>query len=802
MPNKFVCFVALWLTLAANAQSGLTPNQEKISNTLTEYFAMDRENIHLHLNKNTFLTNEQIWFKGYIIDKKNKTPFTKTSNVYTVLYDDGNQKISNQLYYAENGMFEGLIKLDPKLKTGKYFLQVFTNYMNNFYEDESSVYEITIINPADASYQNNQKIDYDSIKIEFFPEGGIFLEGISNSIGIKISDCRGNGIAVDNGEITDGSGNFVTTFSTNQLGYGKFEINDTGMQSYKAAIEIMKKKVEKALPLPSSKGIALACVNYITPEKTIVKLKTNQSTLKEIKNLNYSLVIQQDQAVSFVDFTFDGEKTEQMFFISNSQISAGINTIHLIDSEQHEISERVIYNPFTQSNNVALSIGQQSTESILINGSIPLHSANISISVLPVGTIAENERKSVNETLQLDNYLFNTEKNRSYYFTEFSRKKHYELDAYLLTQKSKYNWKQLLGNPPEKKFDFDMGLTIKGTINTEVTNHEDYSIHLNCLWLGLREFTPLNAKREFTFENVIVLDSTKLYFEVLDKKGKKLQTKIYSQLLGNNQRFMKPFSHPEHCIAKTRKDDDAENIPLPKFENAIELDSITIMAKKNKLLHEDKSGTGRGFKISDKDATRYRDLLHFIGTNGFTVSNVGGNVSIDGYGRNSGGVFSGRRNIRSGYANATRFGGPVVFIDGNYVQDYDILRDYSLTTVDEIYINRNSSDLSVYGSRGIIRVYSKKNMTGGAFKTASQGMVSTNGFQNFIKYKNPKYASVYDAGFQNFGTIDWKPNVQTDENGSFHFSIPNLYQKAVKVIIEGISNDGQLISVTKILKIE
>jgi len=44
------------------------------------------------------------------------------------------------------------------------------------------------------------------------------------------------------------------------------------------------------------------------------------------------------------------------------------------------------------------------------------------------------------------------------------------------------------------------------------------------------------------------------------------------------------------------------------------------------------------------------------------------------------------------------------------------------------------------------------------------------------------------------GMTDWKPFVTTDENGTFHFSIPNLNQKSVCFIVEGISPDGQMIS--------
>ena len=64
-----------------------------------------------------------------------------------------------------------------------------------------------------------------------------------------------------------------------------------------------------------------------------------------------------------------------------------------------------------------------------------------------------------------------------------------------------------------------------------------------------------------------------------------------------------------------------------------------------------------------------------------------------------------------------------------------------------------------------------------------------------------KYDNVKDIGFKSYGTIDWKQNIITDENGNFIFSIPNLYQSNVKIIIEGINNEGQLISTTNLVEI-
>ncbi|HSD13561.1 MAG TPA: hypothetical protein VLB74_02815, partial [Flavobacterium sp.] len=99
--------ITLIIQTLAFSQAELSQGNEKISEVLTEYFKMDRENIHLHLNKNTYLTSDEIWLKGYIIEKKSKKPYLPTSNVHINLIDEKGTKIKTYLFFADNSIFEG-----------------------------------------------------------------------------------------------------------------------------------------------------------------------------------------------------------------------------------------------------------------------------------------------------------------------------------------------------------------------------------------------------------------------------------------------------------------------------------------------------------------------------------------------------------------------------------------------------------------------------------------------------------------------------------------------------------------------
>ncbi|NBL63811.1 hypothetical protein GV828_01205 [Flavobacterium sp. NST-5] len=66
-----------------NAQE-VDNKKQAIAKAIEDYFFLERENIHVQFSKEVYLTNEKIWFKGYVYHRKNNLPFYNTTNVYAV----------------------------------------------------------------------------------------------------------------------------------------------------------------------------------------------------------------------------------------------------------------------------------------------------------------------------------------------------------------------------------------------------------------------------------------------------------------------------------------------------------------------------------------------------------------------------------------------------------------------------------------------------------------------------------------------------------------------------------------------
>ena len=783
MSKSILAFLLTILFISVKGQSQSHDKNALFSNPLKAYFNLDRENIHLQVNKDTYITNEKIWFKGYIIEKKTAKPYPATVNVYITLINSEGKNVLTNLYYSENSLFDGYIILDAKLKSGKYRLRVFTNFMNNFREDESTVIPISIVNEQETSYTNYKMPNYKSLDISLFPESGVFVEGITNTIAVKITDCNGNGIAVTNGNVTAPNGEVISNFSTNQQGFGKFEIINTQNGIYQVDVEIQNKKFQQILPSPKLSGISFSANNYASAEYMVLKIKINERTLQDIAGKKYTFIIHQNQVLSSADFTFKAGEKEASISISSQYLSDGLNTIRLIDNDNNQVAERIIFKPFPIKSNTGITINRQRTDSIVFQGKSPLALASLSISALPTES-ASVPNTSIYSSFYLDNFIKSTIQNSRYYLNDFNRKKHFELDNVLITTSSKYDWQAMLKSPPEKKFDFDSGLTIKGTVNSAVANKDKVSVMMSSAYLGINEKAPLNSRNEFQFDNVLAIDSTTMFFSLLDDKGRYTKLNMFTRLVNPMRQFIR--TSIEQSISCLPGIDNKTEVDLPEIRDAIVLNAVTVEGKKSKDELGEKykfrfnNNMSRGYKITETEAGTFRDVLQWIGSHGFNVSTVAGRVSIT---RSYSMSFQGENS-------------PSIFIDDAPLTEVDLLLNMSMANIDEIYINRSGYGSGSTGGSGIIRIYTK--IPSGALQSSikinSQSLLINNGYQALKLFKNPDYSNVNNQSFKQFGTIAWINNVNTDASGQFRFSIPNLYQESIVLLVEGISADGHVVS--------
>mgnify|MGYP006187191521 FL=1 len=226
-------------------------------------------------------------------------------------------------------------------------------------------------------------------------------------------------------------------------------------------------------------------------------------------------------------------------------------------------------------------------------------------------------------------------------------------------------------------------------------------------------------------------------------------------------------------------------IPHFFFDETIQLDEVVL--ETSTLKHAKRSGNLnlRGYKITERDQQHHNNIINFLRTySNFIINDNSVDVTI---------FTRGQFSLNAGQPS------PIIYIDDIVIYDYNILRTIWMDQVDEVYINAQAIVPSVRNFLGVIKIY--LNPAARAARNPTIHSVVKNGFAQTEPFENVIYTSTNDQGYENFGLIDWKPQIMTDENGEFEITIPQTGQKEIRFIIEGFSADGKLISDVKTISL-
>ncbi len=782
--NYFLILFFLLASISKNNAQETDVNKIKIADAFVNYFSLERENIHLHLNKNIYLSNEEIWFKGYVLNRKESLPFYYSTNIIVGLYDSEGTLLDQKLVFGDNGNFYNNFKLTDKYISGDYYIRAHTNWMNNFSEDESAVFKLTIINSDEKNVNQYINQKYNDYNISIIPEGGKIIRNIKNPVVVRITDCKNSPIEIEKCELTHVQSGKSETISLNQHGYGKFYFNPDG-GNYQISFELNSKKYEKNLPSFYETGITLEVNNYAVSNKTMVTVKTNNKTLPSLLGRKFYLAINQDNQVSVIDFIFEKNKEELTIIIPKEKLYKGLNNLTIIDDELKEICQRSIFVNPVIDDEIRLMKYNIASDKIKIVGKSSLKNANLSISILPVKTKSLNHNTDLYSTFYANDRLSDKIRELKEYLLNPSKEKNYQLDIALIHQKNpKYTWNNILQNVPQIKYDFNIGLDVKGKINTDVMDYRKYKLKMFSAIYRISEFSDLNENNEFSFKHLFVLDSSRIDFQLFKVPdfSKPIESNKYITSLSNRN-----FRHKltiENNDCKRISFEDPQEYELPNiYKNIIHLDEVEIENNlKPVLKHGSKFGNSnlRGEKIPDD----YRgDLVRYLNLHGFNAFVAQGDLHI--YGKHS--------NTMTGNLQS-----PAIFVDDFKLMTFNDLQSYKMQEIDEIYLNAHAVVPGMQNYSGIIKIYRKHVITS---SKKEQLLYSSyfvqNGFSKSSQYQAPQYLSFSNKGFENFGVYDWNPNVLTDDEGNFEFYFNNPGVNDVILNIEGMSFEGEIISINK-----
>lgn len=392
-----------------------------------------QEKIFLHTDKNFWVAGETSWFKIYLVSGQNHQPANSSKVAYVELVGSENQVLLHAKVELSNGFGKGQFNVPPSIGSGNYYLRAYTRWMKNYSADFFFHQPITIVNTFRRLFDSAQQPNND-IDVQFFPEGGQWIDGINHKMAFRVIDYSGKGIEFT-GTIINSNGDTLNHFKPAQFGMGTFEMKPT-LQGYTALINHKGKTTTVKLPKVNATGVAMQIVDTLSQFK--IQIKTKGVFDQPIYVLAHTR--------HKVKFTTSQPLKNGMLelMIPKSDLETGITHITVFTSTGQPVCERLVF--LKPDNNTVLSVStdrEQTTtrkKIILDLKSNGLTLSNLSVSVMRHDSLQQFVQPDIVSYLLLSSDLKGSIESPHSYLNA----NHETIDNLMLTHGwSRFNWEEL-----------------------------------------------------------------------------------------------------------------------------------------------------------------------------------------------------------------------------------------------------------------------------------------------------------------------------------------------------------------------
>ncbi|WP_152596229.1 hypothetical protein [Algibacter lectus] len=493
---------------------------------------MERETIFTHFNKSRFFEGEEIWFKTYIYNNNYQIPFESTTNIYVSIFNESGNIITSKLLYASKGYANGNFLIEEKFTPGIYFVKTSTNWMKNFKEDLSHVQMIEII--GDRQEDNVNLVSESKYDLQFLPEGGHIVEDVNNTIGFKLLNNKGNGVAIKEGTVFDENKNIITTFKSNQFGLGKFSLNAKASTNYSVSISLATSEIiTRPIGIIEKKGVSFKAA-VTNNDNVIIALETNNFTIRDLIGKSYYLLVHRGGG-QIIKLKIDFVENQLKYFLrlKKPELLPGINILTLVNENYKPVAERLVFNNLKTPIKEIMVEGietQKDSSTVKLRTNINTEiNPSFSVSVLPASNESYNSQSTIMTSFLLTPYINGNIENPYYYFSNNDHKTLYDLDLLLLNQGwSRYNWDDIFKAPLSVNYVFETGFVIKGSLNSYKQKAGDLIV-LSSSENQIHE-SGIIENSTFTFENLFFADDTSINFSLKNKNGKLTKPFVYANI--------------------------------------------------------------------------------------------------------------------------------------------------------------------------------------------------------------------------------------------------------------------------------
>jgi hypothetical protein len=430
-----------------------------------------QEKLFVHTDKSAYTAGELIWFKIYAVEGTDHRPLDLSKVAYVEVLDNNQNAVMQAKISMKNGTGSGSIYVPVTLTSGNFLLRAYTSWMKNFSPDYYFYKKLVIINPLKSPDEDAKTITPPVYDIQFFPEGGNLVNGISSVVGFKATDQSGMGVNFK-GAILDKSNDTIVKFEPTKFGIGHFQFKPGVNNAYHAVIKIAGKTIQKDLPQISESGyvvnvksngsILTITVNTNLPAANVYLFAHTRGNIKDIETA----------AISNGIATFNLDK---------GKLNDGISQLTIFNSDRQPVCERLYFKrPVNKLIIDAVTDNQKYNTRKKVNISIDAKDetnkpvvADLSLSVYRLDSLQHPAQEDIQNYLTLSSDLKGNIESPGYYFKNTGAEADEAADNLMLTQGwRRFKWAEVLQNKkPAFSFlpEFN-GPIITGSLTNQLTN--------------------------------------------------------------------------------------------------------------------------------------------------------------------------------------------------------------------------------------------------------------------------------------------------------------------------------------------
>ncbi|MCF2445067.1 TonB-dependent receptor plug domain-containing protein [Dyadobacter sp. CY345] len=797
MPLKTTLFKICLFTLALALVSYKWAEDDfskLIVSRLQEYRKIfPQEKAFLHIDKPYYVAGDTLWFGAYLAEGSVHFADSASRVLYVDLIEKRTGKnISLKRVKLDGGYGSGEIKLDDALPVGAYTIRAYTNWMRNFPEDYFFHKDVYVFN----NETNNPETSTSALDVQFFPEGGQLVTGLSTRVGFKAIDESGLGADVT-GFVLDQKNDTIVALKSEHLGMGRFPLQPVAGQIYTAYLRKKSGPYQRfVFPVVKPEGFTMMVNNLTTTDKMRILVYANFPDNVE-KDVN--IVAHTRGLVAFAAKGKVSKKGLQIN-IPTSSLPDGITQLTLFDSQNKPVSERLIFVDHGERLHLKINKNQDSynprekTEIEIMatdTAGKPVETI-LSVAVTDGGQIAQQPYdQNIISYLLLSSDLKGHIEQPAYYFDTTKTDRKIKLDILMMTQGwRRFDWADVLQENHSAPTRFvEQGFSVQGEVkkgNKKLAEKVILSVFLTNDSINTFLTTETGESGRFSLDNLIFDDSLNVRLQGMNTKNS----------AGLNI-ILAPFDPPKFTVLKIpfypiTVDAVRMSEYLKRAEEYLEIER-KIRASREKLLRE---VTIRGKRAEERDSRKLYSRAdasikvtpQMTGGANTVLDMLQGRVagvSVMGSGPNA------RVSIRGGRNE------PTFLLDGMPV-DKELITSLSVFDVESIDVLKGAS-AAIYGSRGgggVISILTKRGNSNYDYSkdvTLGVTVAKIAGFDTPKKFYEPRYdlKRPEDARPDYRTTIHWAPMLRTGKDGKVKFSYFNTDASTnVNIRVEALTTWG------------